>query len=290
MPNAGAQSLWLTGSRFYFQRDPIYVNGSPIVQPILDFGTVTPMTPAFTPTPVTLEDSDGGFLHIIAEQTTKMEEMYEVKCNNLNIDNLTLAFMASPAVPYDPAGDGLTTGQASTSLTGIIMQGTPGRLLKIADAAGNPVFGITSIDAIHVGTSGGTALTPYNASNGSGDYQVVSLERGLVRMLSTSTNFNTSGPLAVNYTPRAVIGNRTIYPQTQTCTSTGLGILVWGRCNNAEQSARVARFSVTPTTNTFEVSKYSEIGFRLRVLYDPTLTVNPAGHLSYWLGSLPSLS
>lgn len=287
---AGAQSTGPVGSRFYYQRDAVIVNGSPVVQPILDLGTITAATPAFTPTPVSLVDSDGGVRRVIDETVTQMEEVYDIKCNNLNLDNLALAFMANPPVVYDPVGTGLTTGQTGSAFTVVPHDSQPGRLVKISDANGNPVFGIASIEAIHFNASGGTALVPYDPTTGLGDYEVYSFERGLIRLMPTSTVATTPGKIYISYTTRAVLGLRTIFPQTQACTSKGKGILIWSRCSNAEQSARVGRFSLTPTTNTWSDSAYSDIGFRLRVLYDPTILINPAGAYSYWLGALPALA
>ncbi len=46
MSLVGSQDYWLTGSRVYFQRDPV----AGVVQPIIDWGTIEVVSPTVTPT------------------------------------------------------------------------------------------------------------------------------------------------------------------------------------------------------------------------------------------------
>lgn len=279
MANFNHQQFWLTGSRFFFQRDPI--GGTR--QPIIDFGTIDPVSPEFEPETVSLVDSDGGIKQTVDERIIAQEETYDFTCYNINADMMALAFSADP--PTD-----LT--QAATAKTDIKHYAHPGRLLKILDAnydaAGDPArqtLGITSIDDINTAAGGlGDDLVEGT------DYEVVSLERGLIRLLPGSTVFTAAGDLFITYTPRAISGSRLITPRAGISTNIqGRGLVVWGRNNFAQQTARSARFSIIPQTPNLQIDDYSSLVLRARVLSDLSLT-EPAGRIEYWLGDQPDAS
>lgn len=271
---AGAQHFWLTGSRLYFKRDPITVNGSAVDQPIIDFGVIEPVSPNVTTEEATLEDSDGGIRVEIASEITKTAEDYDIRCSNLNMKNLSFVFNASGVTSFT---------QASTTLTDVQHNAVPGHLVKLTTAAGVLIYGLASITSAKLGSSGSTALVEGT------DFEVVSLERGLIRMLASSIVFTAAGPIRVTMVPRAITGERLITPGTESCSLLGTGLLVWGRCGNREQTVREVRVRLKTNGSQFGVQSYSNFSISMKVLSDPTLPT-PRGRLLYWLGDLPSLS
>lgn len=261
---SGNQQSWLTGSRLYFQRDPIGAVG----QPMIDFGTVAPFAPTIAVTKIALKDADGGIRKTIADEVVEITESYGIKTFNLNMDNLALAFLADPATVYT---------QAATQRVSVVHAATPGRLIKIADASGNPAFGLTSIDTV----TGPSASPTYTSP---ADYTVVDLERGFIKMTAGGA-FSAAGPIEITYTPRAISGIRQITPHNTSCSVYGTAIIVWGRCNNKEQTARVCRVALAPNSNTWGLDSHSDLGFDLTVL-DDLSKPTPSGSLIYWLGNL----
>jgi hypothetical protein len=271
----GAQIVGQVGSRFYFQRDPI----SSVPQPIVDFGTVQAINPSFDPTTIELRDSDGGTLVLVDEAVTQIDETYEITGHNLAPEQAALAWLSNP--PAD-------IGQAATQLTSIRHYAHPGRLVKLLDAdydaatPGEYIQGITSVDTV----TGPSATPTYTLGT---DYEVVSLERGIIRMIDGGS-FSSAGPIEVTLTPRAIQSElRRILPGTVQTNIQGNGIIVYSMQNNARQMARIARFSITPAAPSFSADEYSTLGFSARILYDLTAS-QPAGRLDYWLGALPPLS
>lgn len=265
------QDFWLTGSRLIFIRDA--VNG--VEQPPIDLGVITPVSPAIAPEEATLEDSDGGLKRVVARAITKYDESYEIVCSNLNIDNLALMFSSDPAEAFT---------QASTPLTNVVHYAHPGKLVKLKNASGVLMYGITSIQAV-TGPGGSPAYVENT------DWEIVSLERGLIRMLDSGETdaFDTAGNIEIDFTPRAITGNRLINPQTAGGTVEGTGILIWGRGNNAQQTVREARVSLTPTSAAFSDTNFSNFTLKMSVLNDLTEAI-PAGRLVYFLGDMPDPS
>ncbi len=81
-----AQDFWLTGSRLYFQRDPV----AAVVQPYRDLGVIAPANPTLEIEKIVLKDSDGGVKTDITESVTEINETYEITCSNLSPNNLSL--------------------------------------------------------------------------------------------------------------------------------------------------------------------------------------------------------
>lgn len=272
--NFGHQQFWLTGSRFYFQRDPI--NG--VIQPIIDFGIVDVINPTLEQTRVELEDNDGGILRLADEAVIRVNETYEVTCYNLSPEILSLVFLADPPQPLT---------QAATPRTGVKHYATAGKLLKILDddydANPTPKFtlGVASVQAV----KSSDGVTTYVLDE---DYEIVSLERGLIRILEGGDI--ATGDILIDYTPRAITGNRLIVPTAGFTTNPrGTGMIVWGRENNQHQTARLARFSITSQTPAFQIEDYSNVVLTARVLSDISLS-EPAGRIEYWIGDLPDPS
>lgn len=276
MSNVGSQQYWVTGSRFYFQRDAI--GGT--IQPIIDFGTIDVASPSFDPTKIELKDGDGGIQRLVDERIIEQSETYEITTFNLNPDNLAL--MYSGAVSE--------LSQAVTTKTDVKHFAENGRLLKILDgdydASTSPrlTLGITTIDSINTAALG--AGTPLVLGT---DYELVSLERGLIRILPGSVVVATTLDVFITFTPRLIAGKRLVIPNTTSGVLQGQGMLVYGRENNVEQTARIARFSVTPQSPNLSITEYSSLVFGLSVL-EEIGEAEPSGRMEYWLGDLPDIS
>lgn len=96
MSIVGFQDFWVAGSRFYFKRDNIGAT----IQPWIDLGVLQSVSPAFTIEKLELEDTDGGVKRTVDEALTKIDETYDITCSNLNIDNLSLIFLSTPATDF----------------------------------------------------------------------------------------------------------------------------------------------------------------------------------------------
>lgn len=274
MPIAGNQDLWISGTRVYFQRDPVYIGGSLINQPIMDWGTLKPAPGSAQVTIQTLMDGDGGILRPIAVVQTQEDENYEFESHNFNTDMLAIMFNANPPSDFVQTADPITADHYVI----------PGRLVKLHDSGGIPVYGVASITSV---TSSSTALVL------GVDYEIVSLERGMIRILPSGSVVTTAGTISIIFVPRAITSTtgkkRLVLPHTGSCVQTGTALIVWGRCGNKQQTVRECRVAITPSTNNVPEGQFASNKIKLTVLTDPTLTI-PAGRLLYWLGDMPALS
>jgi len=90
MSVVGHQDFWVVGSRLYFKRDDI--GGTD--QPWMDLGVIEAANPSFELEQLQLEDADGGLKRVVDEAVAKIDETYEIVCNNLNMENLSMLFLA----------------------------------------------------------------------------------------------------------------------------------------------------------------------------------------------------
>ena len=277
MSNYRHQQFWVSGSRFYFQRDPI--NG--VIQPIIDFGVIDTANPEFDKNTIELDDGDGGVLQTVDEKVIKITESYPLTCYNFNPEMFAFLFSSDP--PQELTQD-------VTPVTDVKHYAHPERLMAIHktdyDLSDTPEFpakqlGITSIDSIH-DTQGGGGIAYVEGT----DYEVVSLERGLIRWLSGG-QLAAPGEVFVDFTPREISGERLIIPTTgYTTNPKGFGMLVWGRENFTQQTSRIARFSIISQTPAIAIEDYSSMELTAKVLADVG-QAEPQGRIEYWLGELP---
>jgi len=341
MAVVGFQDFWVTGSRFYFQREPV----SSVVQPFVDLGVIQVASPTLEITKIELKDSDGGVKRVVDQKVTEINETYDITCSNLNGDNLSLLFLSAAPEAFS---------QSATQVESSPVYSHPGRLVKLLDANGIPIFGITSVEAVTKATNYAlvsitsstktivvtgdcssvmtvgvkiavvgsvqptddgiytVASSSYGAPNTSiivtetvavdataggtvseayildTDWEVVSLERGIIRMIDGGA-FATAANIDITFTPRAISGARLIKPQSSRGEIKGKGWVIWGRENNASQSMREADVSITPSSGKLDIEDYSNFVLQAKVLSDVTL-VQPAGRLLNWLGDLPTKS
>ena len=137
MGQVGFQDYWVVGSRVYFKPDDV----GGVKQPWLDFGTLQVASPTLTPDQVELEDPDGGMMTSVAQAVTQIDETYEITTSNLNLDMLSMLFMASLPEAFTQ-----TAGQKNVQHWAI-----PARLLKLHDddADSTLVYGLDSIFGVY---------------------------------------------------------------------------------------------------------------------------------------------
>jgi hypothetical protein len=272
--NVGFQQFWLTGARCYVQRDPIVLvpGAAAVEQPIVDLGRIAPVSPSIQPTVVQLMDADGGINRLIAEEMTAYQETYQVVFSNLNPFNMSLLFSANPPTSFS---------SVSAIEAAIPHYADPGALVKVRNPDGSFVYGLASVTVVAAGA------TTYVEGT---DWEVVSLERGIIRMVSVAEGgaFAAAGNVDITYTPRAYSGNIQVNPATLGSVQATM-LLVWGRKANRWQTVREARVSMTPGAARFGNDAFSEGEVRLSVLNDLTQPT-PAGRILYWLGDLPAKS
>jgi hypothetical protein len=124
------------------------------------------------------------------------------------------------------------------------------------------------------------------------DYEVVSLDRGIIRLLAGGSLELASGAvtdLAISFTPTAITGKRLIRPQT-IHTIEGRGYIFYSRDSHTRQSVRYAEVSLSPQNAAMQVDNYSTFGLRVAVLSDPIEITEPAGRLLDFKGELEATS
>lgn len=91
MSVVGFQDFWVVGSRLHVKRDDI--DGT--AQPWMDLGVIEAANPAFELEKLSLFDADGGRKKLVDEQVASIDETYEINVSNLNLENLSILFMAN---------------------------------------------------------------------------------------------------------------------------------------------------------------------------------------------------
>ena len=270
MAVSGGQEFWVAGARVFIIRDNI----SSVVQPLLDFGVITEVEPAIETEQATLRDPDGGLLRKVDEVQISYEETYNLTVANFSPDNLNILY----------SGDGVQSfSQAATPLTSVVHANqTPGKLVKLVNASGTWMYGITSVDAVK-GPSG----TPVYVEDT--DWEVVDLERGIIRMIDGGA-FAAQGNLEIDFTPRAYSGNRLIRPQTGTGTIFAKVALFIGRADKGEQHVREMRCSITTDSMDIPAEEHATWVARFSVIEDSASVAEPFGRLLHFVGDVPSLS
>jgi hypothetical protein len=90
MSVVGHQDFWVVGSRLYFKRDDVGATD----QPWMDLGVIEAANPSLELEKLTLEDADGGLKRVVDESVAKIDETYEIVCNNISMENLSMIFLA----------------------------------------------------------------------------------------------------------------------------------------------------------------------------------------------------
>jgi hypothetical protein len=153
MGKVGHQDFWIVGSRFYFQRDP--VDG--VSQPYRDIGVIDVANPAITIEEAKLIDPDGGTQRTVDTGLSGIDEAYDITCKNINLQNLSLLFLAQPPEAFTQ----------SAANHDVVLSGFAGELLKITDGDQfNPVnlFNLSRITGVYKGSVTAKVVTAISAS------------------------------------------------------------------------------------------------------------------------------
>ncbi len=145
MAVVGAQDFWVTGSRFYFQRDAI----DSVEQPWVDLGTIKPANLQQAIDKIELEDSDGGIRRIVDEAVTKINESYDIECNNLSPRNRALLMLSTD--PEDFA--------QSAAESDVQHYAHVGSLLSIKAADNTQLFKLAAVAGVYSGSLADLVLT-----------------------------------------------------------------------------------------------------------------------------------
>lgn len=133
----------------------------------------------------------------------------------------------------------------------------------------------------------GTLLTAGDATDG---YEIVSLQRGLIRVgtavfTSLINDANVGGAVAVAYTKTAYSGKRKI-DLLSAGTIRGKGILILGRGANARQTAIEFDCSLAAQTTSLTNTDFSTWQFQATVLGD--VTGVSSGRILQFIGGVPT--
>lgn len=178
---------------------------------------------------------------------------------------------------------------AAEGLTDVLAAGT----YTVASVTSTTIVTEEQIPGADQSTLTGTSLF-YVASGDTGtvyegggvDWEVVSLDRGLIRMVDGGA-FSADANVQVVFSTDTISGDRLILPQSVSGIIKGDAMLVWGRNNNAEQSVREALVSITPANANVQDEDFSSFDLTARVLSDSTRT-NAFGRLLQPKGSIPT--
>jgi hypothetical protein len=133
------QEFWTAGARFYFKPED---DADGTEHELIDLGVIEPVDPKVAPTALELYDSDGGIKGLVESSITFIDESYDIKCSNLNPDNLAFLFYAANPEAFTQAA-----AVADLSHYAIV-----GRLVKLKDSDGNYVYGLSAISGVYTGT------------------------------------------------------------------------------------------------------------------------------------------
>lgn len=121
------------------------------------------------------------------------------------------------------------------------------------------------------------------------DWDVVSLERGLISMLNDGA-FTAAANVEIVFAVDTIAeGKRLLRPQTSAGSIKGKGIIVWGKGNNEEVDIREFLCSITPGGAALSDSDVSNVTLNVTVTSDLTSST-PAGRLLKTKGNLSEYS
>lgn len=264
----GAQEFWVAGARVFLQRTAI----AGVEQPLLDLGVITEVDPNWESDEATLKDPDGGISQIVDRVVTSREESYNVTIANFNPDNLNLLYNGDAVQPFT---------QGAAPVTNVDHYAHPGRLVKVHDANGVWIYGLTSIDAVSI--DGGADYVEGT------DWEVVDLERGVFRMIDGGA-FAAAAIVDVDYTPKSLSGNRLILPQTgDGVIQAKVGLFI-GRAEKAEQHVREMLCTIQTDSISVPTEEHASWVAKLTVIKNYESTSQPFGRLLHFVGDVPALS
>jgi hypothetical protein len=149
---SGFQDFWVVGSRLYYQRDAV----ASVEQPLVDLGVIETANPTLAIEKLELKDSESGVRKLVDEQVIEIGESYEITCNNLNLNNLSLLFLSTAPQSFVQTEDKNIVSQYAH----------PGALVKLRDndALATPLFSLSAIAGVYTGTVLSATITAMSAS------------------------------------------------------------------------------------------------------------------------------
>lgn len=181
------------------------------------------------------------------------------------------------------APDGLTDKDKASSYT--VASVTSTTVVVNEDISGAAETSLTGTKLLYIDQTGSPVDTMLEKDT---DWNIYSDDRGLLRLVDGGA-FSAAGNIRIIYYTNAVSGDRLINPQDIAGEINGTGVLIWGRDNNAKQTVREARISITPSSANIQVEDFSNFVISVRVLSDIT-SVTPAGRILQFKGDLPNPS
>ena len=275
----GFQDFWVTGSRFYFDRD-----GTTQGQ-LLDLGVIDTAQPSFEVNKIELQDGDGGRLVTVDSSVTSINESYEVTIKNFNTETLSLMFMAN-----EPTALNQSFGSALMDTMKVSLH--PGHVAKLT-SGGEGVYGISAATFQDAAPAN---LVDYDTNSATADFRWVSKERGIIKFLAGGSLSLADGEVisisAITYDSaiHGATNRRMVYPQSSSGALTGRAYLYYSRKNNTEQSVREFKCSLTPSSASYSVDDYSTYSMTAQVLSDLTQTSDIAGVMAHIDGDEASVS
>jgi len=275
----GFQDFWVTGSRFYFDRD-----GTTQGQ-LLDLGVIDTAQPSFEVNKIELQDGDGGRLVTVDSEVTSINENYEITIKNFNTETLSLMFLANEPTALNQA---FAAGDIDTMKVSL----HPGHVAKLTSSS----EGVYGVSAATFTDAAAASLVDYDVSPSTADFRWVSKERGIIKFLAGGSLTLADGEViscsAITYDSgiHSATNRRMVYPQSSAGALTGRAYLYYSRKNNTEQSVREFKCSLTPSSAAYSVDDYSTYSMTAQVLSDLTQTNDIAGIMANIDGSEPSVS
>ena len=168
----------------------------------------------------------------------------------------------------------------------------PGHVAKLT-SGGEGLYGIS---AATLQDAAAADLVDYDATPATADFRWVSKDRGIIKFLAGGSLTLADGEVitcsAITYdsSVHTSSNRRLIYPQQASGAITGRAYLFYSRRNNAEQSVREFKCSLSPTGAAMSVDDYSSFSLTASVLSDLTQTNDIAGIMAHIKGDEPSVT
>jgi hypothetical protein len=266
----GHQLLMTAGCRVYFKR----ASAGGTDYPLHDLGTITECSPTIETEKAEAYDTDGGVRTKLDETIIQIDETWAFTVQNLSPRLLAMALLGEDPEEWT---------RASTQVVDAVQPAADihaGYLHQIKDSSGDPVYDITSVDAVKLNDDTGTTEDT--------DWEAVDLSRGLIRIIDGGS-ITDSEQIKVTYTPVAKSGLRTVKPQLGQKLEGQFE--VWFSADNFG-TEMVRRFSgvLSPAGASFGVDEYNTLQFEAAVTSDITDVASPAGTLTHAVGTSPNIS
>lgn len=131
----GFQDFWVTGSHFYFQKDPV----GGVVQPLRDLGVISDaISPGFENDEIELFDSDGGIRSRVDKKISSIDETYDIVLRSFHGNNLALLFIANDPESFSQTAEELVVEHYLTA----------GELVKLSASDGTYLYAIAAVAGI----------------------------------------------------------------------------------------------------------------------------------------------